>query len=98
MNPQFMAQQLNAQLHTTVPGQTNEQGENVTMMDMFNNFLTQNNGIGNLLGSSLGDMFEEGELAPIYRHIFKVFNGTEIIALLLHKNFSTLNTKRAEFK
>ena len=68
------------------------------MMDMFNNFVTQNNGIGGILGSSLGDMFEQDELDPIYRHVFKVLSGSQIIGLLLHKNFTVLNTKRVQFK
>ena len=30
------------------------------MMDMFNNFLSQGNGISGILGTSFSDMFDEG--------------------------------------
>ena len=65
-------------------------------MQMFNSFLQNNGGMGNLLGMSLGDMFEEGEGDPIYTTLFKVLNGTEMIAIFTQKNFAFLNTKRPQ--
>lgn len=70
----------------------------MTMMQVFNQFMSQGNGMGNLLGLSLGDMFEEEELDPIYKNIFKVMSGGEIIGLITQKNFSFFNTKRQEIK
>ena len=46
------------------------------MMDMFNNFMSQGNGISGLLGTSFADMFNEDELDPIYRQAFKVLSGS----------------------
>lgn len=68
------------------------------MMQAFNSFMQQDGGIGGLLGMSLGDMFEEGEVDPIYTNLFKVLSGSELIGLILQKNFTFFNTKRAECK
>ncbi len=57
--------------------------------------MQQNGGIGDLLTMSLGDMVDEGEMDPIYRDVFKVISGSEIIAMFTRKNFSFLTTKRA---
>lgn len=66
-------------------------------MGLFNN-MQQNGGIGDLLSMSLGDMVDEGEIDPIYRDVWKVISGSEIIGMFTVKNFSFLNSKRAEFK
>jgi len=41
-----------------------------------------------MLQMSLGDMVEEADMDPIYRHVFKVISGSEIIAVFTRKNFS----------
>lgn len=63
-------------------------------MQLFNS-VQQNGGIGDLLTMSLGDMVDEGEMDPIYRDVFKVISGSEIITMFTRKNFSFLTTKRA---
>lgn len=35
---------------------------------------------------------------PVYRDVFKVISGGEIIAIFTQKNFSFLGTKRAEIR
>ena len=44
-------------------------------MQMFSN-MQQNGGIGELLSMSLGDMVEEADMDPIYRHVFNVVSGS----------------------
>ena len=65
------------------------------MMQAFNSFMQQDGGLGGLLGMSLGDMFEEGDVDPIYSALFGVLSGSELIGLILQKNFSFFNTKRS---
>lgn len=68
------------------------------MMQAFNSFMQQDGGIGGLLGMSLSEMFEEGDVDPVYTNLFKVLSGSELIGMILSKNFSFLNTKRSECK
>jgi hypothetical protein len=35
---------------------------------------------------------------PVYRDVFKVISGGEIIGMFTSKNFTFLSTKRAEFR
>lgn len=37
-------------------------------------------------------------MEPVYRDVFKVISGGEIIGMFTSKNFSFLSTKRAEFR
>jgi len=65
-------------------------------MQAFNSMMQQEGGIGSLLGMSFGDMFEEEDVDPIYTKLFKVLSGSELIGMILSKNFSFFNTKKSQ--
>jgi hypothetical protein len=73
LNAASISQQLNS-ITIPVQGQNGQPAQGVNVMSLFGE-MQQNGGIGQLLNMSLGDMADEGEVDPIYKHLFQVVSG-----------------------